>query len=97
MAALARASPSGPGLVLDQEPVLGLDREPAPRRESGSCSALMRHKLEAGVGLSSFFPPEEVRKCRLYKLPVRANLVRETWSLPCFSCERMPLLFLSKE
>lgn len=62
MAALARASPSGVGLVLglDWELVLVLDREPAPRRESRSCSALMRHKLEAGVGLSSFFPPEEV-------------------------------------
>lgn len=62
----------------------------------------MRHKLEAGVGLSSyyssFFPPREVsfvqiaRPCQLGR-----DLTREGWSLPCFSCERMPLLFLSKE
>lgn len=46
----------------------------------------------------------------LYSLPGEVSFVqiahpcqlgralrRETWSLPCFSCERMPLLFLSKE
>lgn len=66
-------------------------------------SGAMRHKLEAGVGLAAaaaaaFFPPGEVsfvqiaRPCQLGR-----DLTRETWSLPRFSCERMPLLFLSKE
>lgn len=69
--------------------------------ERRSWSRLLRHKLEAGVALSSspsFFPPREVsfvqiaRPCQLGR-----DLTRETWSLPRFSCERMPLLFPSKE
>lgn len=69
--------------------------------EQRDWSRLMRHKLEAGVGLSSsssLLPPGEVSFVQIARpcQPGR-DLPRETWSPPCFSCERMPLLFLSKE